>query len=100
VLVKLTECFILDVAFSSKAIETRDVVGANFKYTKILTLPFFGGGAVDIPSGGFKRPKNTRKMHMLFFVFCGKVQVTVASETFTISKGGVWQVPQGMFNWR
>ena len=32
---------------------------------------------------------------MAFFVFYGKVQVTVNDNVFRISKGGMWQVPRG-----
>lgn len=90
---------------------TRDVAGSAFQYAKIMTLPFFGSGIVELPPEGFKRAKNSRKMQMVFFVHQGKVLVTVGppalenggagndSETneFAISKGGVWVVPRGMF---
>jgi len=87
-----------DLAFSSTSIETRDVVGSDFKYAKFLSLPFFGCGMVDIPSGGFKRAKNSRKMQMVFFVHQGKVLVRVGEAEFCISKGGVWHVPRGAFD--
>jgi len=87
-----------DLAFSSTSIETRDVVGSDFKYAKFLSLPFFGCGMVDIPSGGFKRAKNSRKMQMVFFVHKGKVLVRVGEAEFCISKGGVWHVPRGGFD--
>jgi centromere protein C len=91
---------------------TRDVAGSAFQYAKIMTLPFFGSGIVELPPEGFKRAKNSRKMQMVFFVHQGKVLVTVGppalenggagndSETneFAISKGGVWVVPRGMFS--
>lgn len=90
---------------------TRDVAGSAFQYAKIMTLPFFGSGIVELPPDGFKRAKNSRKMQMVFFVHQGKVLVTVGppalenggagndAETneFAISKGGVWVVPRGMF---
>jgi hypothetical protein len=89
---------------------TRDVAGSAFQYAKIMTLPFFGSGIVELPPEGFKRAKNSRKMQMVFFVHQGKVLVTVGppalenggagndAETneFAISKGGVWVVPRGM----
>ena len=87
-----------DLAFSSNSIETRDVVGSDFKYAKFLSLPFFGCGMVDLPPGGFKRAKNARKMQMVFFVHMGKVLVRVGDAEFTISKGGVWHVPRGKFS--
>jgi len=86
-----------DLAFSSTSIETRDVVGSDFKYAKFLSLPFFGCGMVDIPPGGFKRAKNSRKMQMVFFLHRGKVLVRVGEAEFCISKGGVWHVPRGEF---
>lgn len=85
----------IEIAFSAAAIQTRDVAGANFKYAKFLTVPFFGSGLVDLPPGGFKMTKNSRKMQMVFFVHQGKVTVNVAGTEFTISKGGVWHVPRG-----
>lgn len=100
---------ITDIAFASSAIITRDVAGAAFQYAKIQTLPFFGSGIVELPPEGFKRTKNSRKMHMAFFVHEGKVLVTVGppatdsdkqqpeTNEFAISKGGVWIVPRGMF---
>ena len=60
-------------------------------------MPFFGSGMVDLPPGGAKRSKNSRKMQMVFFVFYGRVQVEVGTPTtrFGIGKGGMWQVPRG-----
>jgi centromere protein C len=51
---------------------------------------------VDLPPGAVKKPKNSRKMQMVFFVFYGRVEVTVNDTTFRIGKGGMWQVPRGM----
>jgi centromere protein C len=76
---------------------TREVKGADFLYAKTLTLPFFHSGMVDLPSGGEKRVKNTRKNHMVFWVFYGRVMVDVAGVKFSIGKGGMWQVPRGNF---
>ncbi|KAI9787413.1 MAG: hypothetical protein M1835_002768 [Candelina submexicana] len=84
-----------DLAFSSLSIETREVANATFRYQKLLTLPFFGSGMVDLPPAGVKKQKNSRKMQMVFFVFYGRVQVTVGDTEFRISQGGVWQVPRG-----
>jgi hypothetical protein len=100
-----------DIAFSSSSIVTRDVAGSAFQYAKIMTLPFFGSGIVELPPDGFKRAKNSQKMQMVFFVHEGKVLVTVGPKAiaqkggaainsemneFAISKGGVWVVPRGM----
>jgi centromere protein C len=83
-----------EIALSSAAIITRDI-GATFQFAKTLTLPFFGSGMVDLPPGAFKKPKNTRRMQMVFFVFMGRVSVTVNDNFFSIGRGGMWQVPRG-----
>lgn len=87
-----------EIAISSAAINTREVPGATFKFAKTLTLPFLGSGMVDLPAGAEKKTKNARRMHMVFFVFYGKVEVTVNETTFIIGKGGMWQVPRGIFS--
>ncbi|KAK5122701.1 hypothetical protein LTR85_003616 [Meristemomyces frigidus] len=90
-----------DLGFASSSIITRDVAGSDFKYAKIMTLPFFGSGVVELPPEGFKRAKNSRKMQMCFFVHEGKVMVEIGAQgngevnQFAISKGGVWVVPRG-----
>ena len=87
-----------EIAFAADAIEMRDIQNATFKFAKTLTLPFFGAGMVHLPPGGEKRIKNSRKMQMVFFVFFGRVTVNVGTPTttFSIGKGGQWQVPRGM----
>lgn len=87
----------VEVAYSFEAIEMRDISGADFKFAKTLTLDFFGSGMVDLPPGGAKRVKNSRKMQMVFFVFYGRVEVSMGTplKTFSIGKGGQWQVPRG-----
>ncbi|KAL8906654.1 MAG: hypothetical protein Q9207_001908 [Kuettlingeria erythrocarpa] len=88
-----------DVAYAAQAIEMRDIGGADFRFAKTLTLPFFGSGMVDLPPGGTKRIKNSRKMQMVFFVFYGRVLVELGTPTqrFSIGRGGMWQVPRGNF---
>ncbi|OQV07835.1 hypothetical protein CLAIMM_12203 isoform 1 [Cladophialophora immunda] len=100
----------VEIAHAPAAIKTREVKGSSFhdgptfRYAKLLSTKFFGTGLVDLPPGGVKRPKNSRKMHMSFFVVKGRVTVTVGpaggEETgsmnrFSIGKGGFWQVPRG-----
>jgi centromere protein C len=87
------------IAISGPAIQTRDVQGVSFRMAKTLTTPFMGAGVVDLPAGSEKRPKNSRKMHMVFFVHTGKVLVTVNEASFRLSAGGMWFVPRGMFPW-
>lgn len=85
-----------EIAFSNAAIITREISGSTVKFAKLLTMPFFGCGMVDLPPGAVKKPKNSRKMQMVFFVHKGRVTVTVGdNEPFRIGKGGVWQVPRG-----
>ncbi|KAG4419931.1 hypothetical protein IFR04_006968 [Cadophora malorum] len=86
-----------EIALSAAAIITRDIPHASFRFAKTLTLPFFGSGMVDLPAHSMKKSKNSRKMQMVFFVFYGRVQVTVNDNVFSIGKGGMWQVPRGNF---
>ena len=86
-----------EIALSSAAIITREIAGATFRFAKTLTLPFFGSGMVDLPPGAIKKPKNSRKMQMVFFIYHGRVQVTVNDNVFRIGKGGMFQVPRGNF---
>ncbi|KAL8865048.1 MAG: hypothetical protein Q9174_007099, partial [Haloplaca sp. 1 TL-2023] len=88
-----------DVAYAAQAIEMKDIQGADFRFAKTLTLPFFGSGMVDLPPGGTKRIKNSRKMQMVFFVFHGRVTVELGTppSRFSIGRGGMWQVPRGNF---
>jgi len=86
-----------ELAISAAGIITREIPGASFKFAKTLTHPFFGSGMVDLPAGAVKKPKNSRKMQMVFFVFSGRVKVYVNENEFRIGKGGMWQVPRGMF---
>ncbi|KAI9724724.1 MAG: hypothetical protein M1828_003593 [Chrysothrix sp. TS-e1954] len=86
-----------EIAFAADRIDPRQVADANFRYAKTLTMPFFGSGVVELPPGGFKSAKNSKKMLLVFFVFYGKVTVNVSGTTFTITKGGQWQVPRGEF---
>jgi centromere protein C len=90
----------VDLAYAPAAIETREVKGSNFKYAKLLSTPFFGTGIVDLPPGAEKRPKNSRRMVMSFFVARGRVTVSVgayggAGSVFSVGKGGFWTVPRG-----
>lgn len=100
----------VEIAHAPAAIKTREVKvssqqeGPTFRYAKLLSTNFFGTGLVDLPPGGIKRPKNSRKMHMSFFVVKGRVTVRVgpiggeedgSMSRFSIGKGGYWQVPRG-----
>ncbi|KAF4341251.1 hypothetical protein FBEOM_4815 [Fusarium beomiforme] len=85
------------IAISGEAIQTRVVHNVSFRMAKTLTTPFMGAGVVDLPAGSEKRPKNSRKMHMIFFVHTGKVLVTVNEASFRLSAGGMWFVPRGNY---
>lgn len=85
------------LAISSEAIQTHDIHDGTFRFAKTLNLSFMGSGVVDLPPGAEKRPKNSRKMQMVFFVFRGKVLVSVNETEFRISAGGQWFVPRGEF---
>ena len=91
---------LLEVAYAAEAITPRAIKGGNFKFAKTLSLPFFGSGMIEIPPGGSKRVKNSRKMHLVFFVFYGRVTVDMGTPMvqFSIGKGGQWQVPRGKFS--
>ncbi len=84
-----------DVAYSQDSVPFRDVAGAEFRFGKLVTLPFFGAGVVEIPPGGYKHEKNARAMHLCFFVHKGKVDVAVAGTRFSVGPGGAFQVPRG-----
>ena len=88
---------ISEVAYAAEAMRMRDISGSEFRFAKTLTLPFFGSVMVDVPPLGAKRVKNSRKMQLVFFVFEGRVTVDMGTPTasFSIGKGGMWQVPRG-----
>ncbi|KAI0025828.1 Mif2/CENP-C like-domain-containing protein [Xylariomycetidae sp. FL0641] len=86
-----------ELAIAESAIQLKDIKDATFKFAKTLTMPFFGSGIVDLPPGAEKRPKNSRKMQMVFFVHTGSVHVSVAGSEFNIGKGGMWFVPRGNY---
>ncbi|KAI8684567.1 hypothetical protein NCS57_00123100 [Fusarium keratoplasticum] len=85
------------VAIAGNAIQTKDIHDTTFRFAKTLTTPFIGAGIVDLPPGSDKRPKNSRKMHMVFFLHSGKVLVTVNEASFRLSAGGMWFVPRGNY---
>ncbi|KAK2612560.1 mitotic fidelity of chromosome transmission-related protein [Conoideocrella luteorostrata] len=85
------------LAIAADAIQTQEIENATSRFAKTLTLPFMGAGVVDLPPDAEKRPKNSRKMHMVFFVHYGKVLVTINEMQFRISAGGTWFVPRGNY---
>ncbi|KAE8148754.1 kinetochore CENP-C fungal-like protein [Aspergillus avenaceus] len=88
---------VLDIAYAPSGIETREVKGSSFRFAKLLSSPFLGSGIVELPSGGVKKPKNSKKMHMVFYVCHGRVQVDISGVQFSAGKGCVFQVPRGNY---
>jgi Mif2/CENP-C like len=96
-----------DLAYHPSSVLTREVNGSGYKFAKLVSMPFFSSGIVDLPPGAVKWPKNSRTMHMCFFVFKGRVTVSIgqgieaqegeeeSGERFSVGKGGVFQVPRG-----
>ncbi|KAF2491833.1 hypothetical protein BU16DRAFT_129754 [Lophium mytilinum] len=87
-----------EIAMSQEGIPFKDVSGGQFQFAKLVNLhPFFGAGLINLPPGGFKRPRNARQMQFAFFVFEGSAEVTISDERFNVHKGGYFQVPRGQF---
>lgn len=85
----------IEIAFSPAGFETRDVKDSTFRVAKLLSQPFFGSGIVELPAKGVKKPKNSKRMHMVFYVCFGRVQVDINGVQFTAGKGCIFQVPRG-----
>ena len=96
----------IEIAHSNQAIQTYVPAAKNgqepaqFRYSKLFSNTFMSVGLVDLPPGGIKKPKNSQKMQMTFYVLKGRVTVSVGPilgemTTFGIGKGGFWQVPRG-----
>ncbi|PLB45360.1 cupin domain protein [Aspergillus steynii IBT 23096] len=88
---------VVDIAYAPSGIETRDVKGSKFRFAKLLSSPFLGSGIVELPPGGVKKPKNSKKMHMVFYVCHGRVQIDISGVQFSAGKGCVFQVPRGNY---
>ncbi|GAD97329.1 Cupin domain protein [Paecilomyces variotii No. 5] len=88
---------VLDIAYGPAGIETRDVKDSTFRFAKLLSSPFLGSGIVELPPGGVKKPKNSKRMHMVFYVCHGRVQVDISGVQFSAGKGCVFQVPRGNY---
>ncbi|PYH92028.1 hypothetical protein BO71DRAFT_400901 [Aspergillus ellipticus CBS 707.79] len=88
---------IVDLAYAPSGIETRSVKDSSWRFAKLLSSPFLGSGIVELPPGGVKKPKNSKKMHMVFYICNGRVQVDVSGVRFSAGKGCVFQVPRGNY---
>ncbi len=92
------------LAFHPSSMLTREVKDApGFRFAKLISNSFLGSGMLDLAPGAMKMPKNSRTMHMCFFVFKGRVTVRIGAgseegecERFSVGKGSVFQVPRGM----
>ncbi|KAJ5584115.1 uncharacterized protein N7459_003915 [Penicillium hispanicum] len=88
---------LLDIAYGPSGIVTREVKDSTFRFAKLLSSSFIGSGVVELPPDGVKKPKNSKKMHMVFYVCHGRVQVGISDVQFTAGKGSVFQVPRGNY---
>jgi centromere protein C len=87
---------IAEIAWAHKGILPVDVPDGSFQYTKLASVgSFFNWGLIELRADQMKRTKNSRKMHMVFNVQSGTVEVKVHENEFTVHKGGIWQVPRG-----
>ncbi|EAT90894.2 hypothetical protein SNOG_01245 [Parastagonospora nodorum SN15] len=87
------------IAWAQKGMQPVDVPDGSFQYTKLASAgDFFNWGIIDLRVDQMKRTKNSRKMHMIFNVQSGTVEVKVHENEFTVHRGGVWQVPRGMLH--
>jgi hypothetical protein len=90
--------FVIAIGWAQKGINPADVPDASFKFTKIGSAgksSFLSWGFIELKADQLKRTKNSRRMHMVFHVTSGAVEVKVHDNEFTVHKGGVWQVPRG-----
>ena len=90
--------FVIAIGWAQKGINPADVPDASFKFTKLGSAgksSFLSWGFIELKADQLKRTKNSRRMHMVFHVTSGAVEVKVHDNEFTVHKGGVWQVPRG-----
>jgi hypothetical protein len=88
---------VAEIAWAQKGIKPVDVPDGSFQYTKLSAAgDFFNWGLIELRAEQMKRTKNSRKMHMVFNVQSGAVEVKVHENEFTVHRGGIWQVPRGM----
>ncbi|KZM26709.1 mitotic fidelity of chromosome transmission- protein [Ascochyta rabiei] len=86
------------LAWSEKGIKPEAVGDGSFQYARIGgsgPAGFLNWGMIELRADQMKRSKNSRKMHMVFNVQSGAVEVKVHENEFTVHKGGIWQVPRG-----
>lgn len=86
----------VELAFSRNRIVTVEVANGDFTFVKTCTEEFFGTGMIEVPPGGIKRTKNSGKMHLVFYIISGKVEVKIGENSFRVRKGAQFMVPRGM----
>jgi hypothetical protein len=87
------------MAWAPKGINPANVADASFKFTKLGSAgaeSWLSWGFIVLEEDQMKRTKNSRRMHMVFHVESGAVEVKVHENVFTVHRGGVFQVPRGM----
>jgi hypothetical protein len=86
------------IAWAEKGIHPEEVADGSFQYARIGSVGpggFLNWGLIEMRADQMKRTKNSRKMHMVFNVQSGVVEVRVHENEFTVHRGGIWQVPRG-----
>lgn len=86
------------IAWADKGIKPEPVGDGSFQYARVGgsgPAGFFNWGMIELRADQMKRSKNSRKMHMVFNVQSGALEVKVHENEFTVHKGGIWQVPRG-----
>jgi centromere protein C len=86
------------IAWAEKGINPEEVADGSFQYARIGSVGpggFLNWGLIEMRADQMKRTKNSRKMHMVFNVQSGVVEVRVHENEFTVHRGGIWQVPRG-----
>ncbi|KAF1844663.1 cupin domain-containing protein [Cucurbitaria berberidis CBS 394.84] len=84
------------IAWAEKGLRPLDVPDGSFRYAKLSSVgAFFNWGLIELRADQMKRTKNSRKMHMVFNVQSGTVEVKVHENEFTVHRYGIWQVPRG-----
>ncbi|KAF3002901.1 hypothetical protein E8E13_001849 [Curvularia kusanoi] len=86
------------IAWSTHGIRPEPVGDGSFQYARVGgsgPSGFFNWGVIELRADQMKRSKNSRRMHMVFHVLSGALEVKVHENEFAVHKGGIWQVPRG-----
>lgn len=88
-----------ELAYSKFRINAVSTASNDFKFVKTFTNNHFGTGVLEIPPGCLKRPKNSGKMNLVFYIISGRATVEVAdNDQFRIGAGGQVMIPRGVLN--